>query len=90
MAAVFVELEKTPWTLSAAGCKNQEGSALNVLVSLNSRAVVNHQNGAGLVPEPWRLGEAWDAVNRLESLGGSSFATVFASGCMAYTRVLDF
>jgi hypothetical protein len=72
------------------GGKKQEGAVPNVLVSLNRPAGVNHQNGTGLVPELARFAEGRDAVNRLESLGGSSFATVFASSCMAYTRVLDF
>jgi hypothetical protein len=74
----------------ATAQKKQEEAGANVLVSLNSGAGVNHQNGAGLVPELWWFAAGWDAVNRLESLGGSSFATVFASSCMAYTRVLDF
>src|SRR5580704_1144962 len=43
---------------SRRGYKKQEGAAPNVLVSLNRRAGVNHQNGAGMVPELCRFEEA--------------------------------
>jgi hypothetical protein len=74
----------------AAGHKDTGGAAPSLLVWLNCRAGVNLQNGGRLVPGLDSLEGDECAVNRLESQGGSSFATVFPSSCMAYTRVLDF